>query len=81
MLTKHQGKLIGYLGNFLENEGHAPSYDQIAKAIGLNSKSCASRLVHALKDRGLIEVPPNKRRALTLTEEGWMWAKRNEWKV
>jgi len=77
MLTEQEAKCIGYLGDFLEHEGHAPSYHQIAVAIGATARSTAHKIIHQLEEKGLVIQPPNRRRALNLTEEGWVWARRN----
>jgi|GEM_PF-1901086 len=78
MLTPLEGQVIGYLGDFLEHEGHAPSFEQIAAQMGAKSKSSAHKIIHQLEEKGLILLPVNRRRALNLTEDGWVWARRNK---
>ena len=55
MLTRCQFRLLRLLETHQGPVG--PSYEEIAAALGLKSKSGAHRLMHGLIDRGYVDVP------------------------
>lgn len=69
-LTQQQADLLGYL----RNSDRTPSYAEMARAIGLKSRSGIFRLIEALETRGFIERLPNKSRAVRLLEEPRLWS-------
>lgn len=68
-LTKKQRELLAFLRSYIaENDGIAPSYDEMAVAINLKSKSGLHELLDALDERGFIKRIPNRARAIFLVE-------------
>ena len=47
-----------------------PSYDEMAEALGIGSKSGISRIVNGLEERGMINRMPNYARAIEVTAKG-----------
>lgn len=62
-LTPRQLQLFNWLKS-RENQDVGPSYQEICDAIGITSKSGASRLVKGLAERGAIEYLPTKSRSI-----------------
>ncbi len=65
-LTKKQRLLLEYIREALAKDGTCPSYEEMAMAMGLGSKSGIHRLVVALEERGHIRRLPNKNRTIAL---------------
>lgn len=53
-MTPRQRDTYEFIGAFVDQYGHSPSYDEIAKGIGVRSKSSVHRLVTGLAERGAI---------------------------
>lgn len=69
-LTPQQNRLLGYLEGYLQqHNGVAPSYEEMAAAVGATSKSSAFRLVIALEERGFIRRLPNRARAIEVVPQ------------
>jgi SOS-response transcriptional repressor LexA len=49
---------------FLTEDGVPPTYDQLASALGLASRSGVHRLLHQLKDRGLVTFEPRRAQSI-----------------
>lgn len=58
-LTAKQAELLGVIKDRIAKDGVAPSYDELAAAIGLKSKSGIVRLVKGLVERGHLRHEPN----------------------
>ncbi|TCM21508.1 LexA DNA binding domain-containing protein [Novosphingobium sp. PhB165] len=70
-LTAQQSRLLTYLkSNLASAGGIAPSYDEMAVAVGCAGKSSAYRLVMALEERGFIRRVPHRARAIELVDIG-----------
>lgn len=70
-MTPRQRDLLGYIHSYIvENEGVAPSFDQMKAYLNLASKSGIHRLVTALEGRGYISKDANKARAILVTSRG-----------
>lgn len=53
--TYKQNELLAFIQNFqIVNDGVSPSFDEMADAVGLKSKSGVHRLLSALEERGQI---------------------------
>lgn len=64
-LTPKQGALLDFIARYQrEHRGVSPSFDEMAKAVGLASKSGVHRLVEGLVVRGALERLPTHARAL-----------------
>lgn len=66
MLTKKQQQLLVFIKNRLDDQGISPSFEEMKKALGLQSKSGVHRLIKALEERGFIRRLPNRARALEI---------------
>ncbi|MEL7111409.1 MAG: hypothetical protein AAGK93_00545 [Pseudomonadota bacterium] len=70
-MTPRQRDLLGYIHSFTSNnDGVAPSFDQMKAHLNLASKSGIHRLVTALERRGLINKAANRARAIVITDRG-----------
>lgn len=66
MLTKKQRELLLFINKRMNEEGVAPSFEEMKEALGLKSKSGIHRLISALVERGFIERLPHRARALEI---------------
>jgi SOS-response transcriptional repressor LexA len=67
--TRKQAELLAFLRDRQHVGGAMPSYDEMAAAIGLHSKSGIARMIPALVDRGLVRHMPNHARSIEVVEE------------
>lgn len=68
MLTKQQKNLLMFINDRLNDDGVAPSFDEMRDALDLKSKSGVHRMVQALVERGFLERLPNRARALEVVK-------------
>lgn len=64
--TPRQKQAYDFIRSFIDKEGYGPSYQEIGEALGITSRSSIHRIVHGLKERGLIELIPNRARCIAL---------------
>ena len=64
MLTQKQNQLLSFLIKRIEEDGVAPSYEEICIELSLKSKSGIHRIVKSLEERGYVERLENKARAI-----------------
>ncbi|HBH27069.1 MAG TPA: repressor LexA [Rhodospirillaceae bacterium] len=64
MLTAKQKDLLLFLHRWTTAQGTAPSFEEMAQALGLKSKSGVHRLISALEERGYIVRLPHRARAI-----------------
>lgn len=69
MLTPRQHQALIFIDSFIKEKGWAPSYDEIGKALGLDSKSGIHRLVVGLVERGRLRRLPNRARAIEVVRD------------
>ena len=67
-MTRRQAECLAAIKRLTAN-GIPPSYEQIMREMGLTSKSPVHRLVHALKERGVLAVTPNRARTIAVRDE------------
>lgn len=65
-LTKRQRELLLFIKAYQEEHDITPSYQEMMEAVGLKSKSGVSKLVHALKERGMIWFLHNRARSIVV---------------
>lgn len=65
-LTPKEDELLTYLERRLSGSRVAPTYEEMAAAIGLKSKSGIFRLVNGLQKRGLVERDRSSSRSIRL---------------
>ena len=66
MLTKKQKELFEYLENYIEENGIAPSFEEMKNAVKLKSKSGIHRLIMSLEQRGFIKRLKHRARAMEI---------------
>ncbi len=66
-LTKKQKQILDYLTEFINTNGYAPSYREIAEYFGLSSTATVHEHVKTLEDKGLISSSHNVARSLEIT--------------
>ena len=67
-LTPKQDELLRYLMARERSGEGTPSYEEMAKALGVASKSNVHRLIEGLEERGYVHRIPNRARQLTVTK-------------
>ncbi len=68
MVTPTQHKIFEFIKKYITQNGYSPSLVEIAKGIGVRSKSLISRYVHALVEAGFIELETGQYRQIRLKE-------------
>lgn len=67
-LTKKQRMVLDYIRLFLAEHGHAPSYEEIARGLGLSSPSTIHAHVENLTRKGYLTKRWNANRSIDLSE-------------
>lgn len=67
-MTQKQKNALDYIRSYWEMNGYSPSYEDIAEALNVSSRSNVHRIVYALIERGFIENLPGKARSLRLVK-------------
>ena len=68
MLTGKQQQLLLYINKHLTQNGVAPSFEEMKRAVNLKSKSGIHRLITSLEERGFIKRLKHKARAMAITK-------------
>jgi len=68
-MTKREQLVFDFIKAYVRLHGIPPSYEVIAKGLGLKSRSNIHRIVHNLKDDGLIETKPHKFHAIRIVDK------------
>lgn len=55
-MTKRQHDTLVFIEAFVAAKGYSPSFEEIKNHLGLASKSGVHRLIHGLRDRGLVRM-------------------------
>lgn len=66
-LTKRQRQILDYIQQFIEDNGYAPSYREIAAEFELSSVSTVAEHIDALAGKGYLQRGTNEARSLQLT--------------
>lgn len=66
--TRNKKRVLGYLEEYIKENGYAPSVRDICSALGFGSTSTVHQYLKDLQDDGAITYADGKRRAITLTE-------------
>lgn len=53
-LTVRQNDALTFIRTYQAETGYGPTYDEIAKGLGITAKSGVHRLIHGLVDRGAL---------------------------
>ena len=68
-MTKHRQLVLEFIRAYIRLHGVPPSYEVIAKGIGLSSKSNVHRIVHRLKEDGHLTIRPYKFHSIKLVDK------------
>jgi len=63
-LTKRQKQLLDFLVGFINREGYAPSFEEIAQSMGVSSLATVHKHVEMLERKGFIRRGYNKSRSI-----------------
>jgi len=69
MLTAKQHQTYQFIRHYILKFSYAPTEAEIATGIGIKSRGVVHRYISALSAAGYLEVIPNKRRNIRLTEQ------------
>ncbi len=69
MLTDSQQRTLDFIQAYILRNGHAPTYPEIARGIGIQSQGTAHRYVKALVDMGHLVNEEGSHRGLRLPDE------------
>ena len=67
MLTKRQKELLDYLAEYIEQNGYAPTLEEIGRNFALGSLATVHKHLQNLERKGHIRRLPNRSRALEVT--------------
>lgn len=68
-MTERQKMVLEFIELYIKMKGFPPSYMDIATGLNLRSKSNIHRLVHDLKDKGLLQIKPHMVRSLKVVDK------------
>jgi len=68
-LTKRQKEVLDFIRKYLSKNGYAPTFSEIAKEFGFNSKGTVYKHIKALCEKGLIQHEWNRTRAIEILDE------------
>lgn len=66
-LTKKQKLVLDYIRSFIDEQGHSPSYEEIARGLGLSSPSTIHSHVEKLEQKGYLTKKWNANRSIDLS--------------
>ncbi|MCX6809516.1 MAG: transcriptional repressor LexA [Candidatus Berkelbacteria bacterium] len=66
-LTKRQTEILNFIKSFIDENDYAPSYREIAKALGLSSVATVAEYINVLEQKGHLTRQSSCARALQLT--------------
>jgi len=74
-LTKRQKEILDFIHGFIEGQGYAPSFEEIAKAFGYSSLATVHEHLSNLERKGYIRKAYNESRSIEMVpEEGSLTA-------
>ena len=59
-MTEKQELVLSFIKAYIKVHGVSPSYEAIADGLKMRSKSNIHRIVHKLKEHGLLTLQPHK---------------------
>ena len=65
-LTKRQKEILDYIGSFIEEQGYAPSFEEIAESFGYSSLATVHEHLSNLERKGYIRKSYNESRSIEL---------------
>ena len=76
--TARQNDLYGFIEDYAAKHGICPSYDEMANALNLKSKSGIHRMILGLESRGLIRRMAYRARAIEILPQDGKYATLDE---
>jgi repressor LexA len=67
-MTDREIAILEFIKAYMRLHGVSPSYEVIARGVGLRSKSNIHRLIHKLEEMGHIRLKPYKFRSIKLID-------------
>lgn len=65
-VTRRQNAVLEFVTKYCAEHGYSPSYQEIAEAVGIASKSGVKRLIDGLVERGRLEMMPRRARSVVV---------------
>lgn len=56
-ISQRQKEILDYITRFLAEHGREPSYAEISRAVGIQSKAAIAKHIAALEKHGLLKAP------------------------
>lgn len=69
IVYRRQAQIIGFIRQYIQTNGSAPTLKLIAEAIGVSSLATVHEHLRTLEEKGLIKRKAGKKRAIELTNE------------
>jgi len=66
-LTKRQKQVLDFIANFVDDNGYCPSYEEIARGLGLASLATVHKHISVLETKSYLKRGFNQSRSLELT--------------
>jgi SOS-response transcriptional repressor LexA len=67
-LTPRLGDLLIFIRSAIERDGHAPSFTEMARALGINSRGAVAGMISRLEKRGYIRRVAKSARSISIVE-------------
>lgn len=67
-LTPRQVECLAFIKRTVAAGGKAPTFDEIKRELGVESKATVHRLISSLEDRGFIRRLPGRSRAIAIVD-------------
>ena len=68
-LTARQKQVLDFIADFIEQKGYSPSYEEMARGLGLASLATVHKHVTALEERGYLKRAYNQSRSLDVAKD------------
>ena len=68
-LTPKQKNVLDFVASFTERSGYCPSFDEIARGVGLGSLATVHKHITALQQKGYLKRRYNESRSLEVSED------------
>jgi repressor LexA len=68
-MTKRSELVLDFIKAYMKIHGVPPSYEVIAKGLGLKAKSNIHRIVHKLQEEGFVQMKPYKFHSIRLVDK------------
>jgi repressor LexA len=69
-VTRRQKEILDFLGSFVTRNGYSPSYEEIARGMGLKSLATVHKHITNLEKKGLLDRVHNHSRSIDLLPPG-----------